>query len=105
MNAVVIGGSKGVGLAISNQFARVYENICIVSRSKENLNKAATSISEVKSKIISYQGDIAEKDFSSKFANHLKSIKFGNVDVLICNAGGPPQKLFIETSEQTGSQS
>lgn len=99
MNAVVIGGSKGVGLAISNQFARVYENICIVSRSKENLDKAATSISEVKSKIISYQGDIAEKDFSSKFANHLESIKFGNVDVLICNAGGPPQKLFIETSE------
>ena len=99
MNAVVIGGSKGVGLAISTQFARVYENICIVSRSKESLNKAATSISEVKSKIISYQGDIAEKDFSSKFANHLKSIKFGNVDVLICNAGGPPQKLFIETSE------
>ena len=52
-----------------------------------------------KSKIFSYQGDIAEKDFGSKLANNLDSIKFGNVDVLICNAGGPPQKLFIETSE------
>ena len=79
MNAVVIGGSKGVGLAISNQFAGVYENICIVSRSKESLKKASASIGEVKSKIFSYQGDIAEKDFGSKLANHLNSIKFGNV--------------------------
>lgn len=99
MNAVVIGGSKGVGLAISNQFAREYENICIVSRSEENLEEACTSIGKVKSKIFSYQGDIAEKDFASKLANYLNSKNFGNVNVLICNAGGPPQKLFIETSE------
>ena len=58
MNAVVIGGSKGVGLAISNQFAGVYKNICIVSRSEENLTKAAASIGEIKSNIFSYQGDI-----------------------------------------------
>ena len=70
MNAVVIGGSKGVGLAISNQFAGVYENICIVSRSEENLTKAAASIGEIKSNIFSYQGDIAEKDFGSKLVDY-----------------------------------
>ena len=42
MNAVVIGGSRGVGLAIARQLANSYEKICIVSREKHNLEKGLT---------------------------------------------------------------
>lgn len=99
MNAVVIGGSQGVGLAVFRQLAKNSENICMVSRSQDNLDKALLSIDSTKSKIISYRGDVAQKKFGPELIEFLQDKHFGVTDTLICNAGGPPQKLLLETTE------
>ena len=49
MNALILGGSRGVGFAISEQFATVFQNICIASRSKENLESAKKVLSKINS--------------------------------------------------------
>lgn len=99
MNAVVIGGSRGVGLAIARQLANSYEKICIVSREKHNLEKALVSIGDTKSKFLIYQGDVSEKHFGHQLFKYLQDQNFGVTNALICNAGGPPQKLFLDTTE------
>jgi len=99
MNAVIIGGSRGVGLAIANQLANNYKNICIVSRDKQNLDKALVSIGATESKFYIYQGDIAQKRFGQELSKFLCDQDFGVTSTLICNAGGPPQKLFLDTTE------
>ena len=99
MNAVVIGGSRGVGLAIARQLANSYEKICIVSREKHNLEKALISIGDTKSKIFIYQGDVSEKNFGHQLFKYLQDQNFGVTNTLICNAGGPPQKFFLDTTE------
>jgi len=99
MNAVVIGGSRGVGLAIARQLANSYEKICIVSREKHNLEKALISIGDTKSKIFVYQGDVSEKHFGHQLFKYLQDQNFGVTNTLICNAGGPPQKFFLDTTE------
>jgi 3-oxoacyl-[acyl-carrier protein] reductase len=99
MNAVIIGGSRGVGLAIATQLANNYENICIVSRDKKNLDKALVSIGATKSKFYIYQGDVAQKGFGQELSKFLSDQGFGVTSTLICNAGGPPQKLFLDTTE------
>ena len=40
MNAVILGGSKGVGFAIAEHFADTDSSICIVSRNQTNLDEA-----------------------------------------------------------------
>lgn len=42
--AVVTGGSDGIGLAICKKLANEGFNICIISRNKENIEKALEEI-------------------------------------------------------------
>lgn len=100
MNVVILGGSKGVGYAIAEQFAETDSNICLVSRSQSNLDRARLSLAKTKSSVLTYKGDVSEKTFSSRLSEFLKESQFFNIDTLICNAGGPPQKFFIETTEE-----
>jgi len=99
MNAVVIGGSRGVGLAIVRQLANSYEKICIVSREKRNLEKAIVSIGDTNTKFLIYEGDVAEKHLGQQLFKYLQDQNFGLTNTLICNAGGPPQKFFLDTTE------
>jgi len=99
MNAVVIGGSRGVGFAITRQLVKSHEKICIVSREIHNLEKALLSIGESKSRLFIYQGDVSKKNFGHQLFKYLQDQNFGVTNTLICNAGGPPQKLFLNTTE------
>lgn len=100
MNALILGGSRGVGFAISEQFATVFQNICIASRSKENLESAKKVLSKINSNVFEFAGDVGNLDFAGSLSKFLSESNFGDVDVLICNAGGPPQKTFLATSDE-----
>jgi len=100
MNAVILGGSKGVGFAIAEQLADTYSNICLVSRSQTNLDNAKLALNKSNSSIFTYKGDVSDSSFVSGLSKFLKESKFLRVDTLICNAGGPPQKFFLETTEE-----
>lgn len=86
-NAIVSGGSQGIGAAASLDFAREGANVCLLFRKHEDeAKKFENEIREMGRKAISVQCDI------SSFADAERVVKtavdeFGSVDILVNNAG------------------
>jgi len=103
MNAIIMGGSKGVGLSITQKLAETHDKICIVSRNLSNLNTASNLSSNGKAQILIFPGDISNSNLPSELNDFLKHSNFGPVETLICNAGGPPQKVLLDTTDEDWS--
>ena len=86
-NALVTGGSQGIGAAISLELAREGANICLTYRKHEaEAKQYAEEIQSMGCKAIAVQCDI------SSFADAERVVKaavdeFGRLDILVNNAG------------------
>ncbi len=86
-NAVVTGGSQGIGAAISLEFAREGANVCLTYRKhKDEALKYAEEIRGMGRKALALKCDI------SSFAEAENVVKtavdeFGGLDILVNNAG------------------
>jgi 3-oxoacyl-[acyl-carrier protein] reductase len=87
---LVTAASKGLGRAVATQFAREGARVMIASRNEESLQKTATEIRELTGAEVEYAVvDVAKKeDIDNLFAQ--VQARFGGLDVLVTNAGGPP---------------
>jgi len=99
MNVLILGGSRGVGLAVAKQLAPIASKLCIASRSQENLDVARREILTLNRNIFTFQGDVSDPRFNLLLRKYLNEESFGEIDVLISNAGGPPQKSLLETTD------
>ena len=83
--AVVTGGSKGIGLAIAQQLLVEGVQVCIMSRSRVNLNAARDRlIVDSASDLVTFQGDTASsKDLLALQEFLLKGL--GLPDIVIIN--------------------
>jgi 3-oxoacyl-[acyl-carrier protein] reductase len=79
---VVTGGSKGIGLSIARIFLEEGAFVTITGRSRENLNKAAETLTKHSNALTLIQGDLS-KDSGREdlFA------QCSNADILVNNAG------------------
>jgi len=86
-NAIVTGGSQGIGTAASLELAREGANVCITYRKHEDeALKVADEIKNMGRKAIAVQCD------TSSFADAERVVKaalaeFGKIDILVNNAG------------------
>lgn len=86
-NAIVTGGSQGIGAATSIVFAEEGANVCLLYRkSEDEAKKIEAEIQKMGRKAIAVQGDI------SSFADAERVVKtaveaFGRIDILVNNAG------------------
>ncbi len=86
-NAIVSGGSQGIGAATSIEFAKEGANVCLLFRKHEDeARKIEDEIKGMGRKAIAVQCDI------SAFADAERVVKttqdeFGSVDILVNNAG------------------
>ena len=107
--ALIIGGTKGIGFAISKQLLDSKCKICIMSRSEENLNSAKKELQELGYiDIHQFQGDASIKsDMQMLYKFHKEKVGFP--DIIINNCGGPPMgnyddhddAVWQKTFEQT----
>ena len=96
---VVTGGSRGIGAAISSLFATKEFNVVInYNNSEKDAKKLCDTLLEQGFSAIPFKADISnpiEAERLVKFAVE----KFGNIDVLINNAGISQQKLLTDITD------
>lgn len=87
---LITGGSQGLGLACAKRLAQEGADLMLVSRSAENLEKAAAGIySETGRKPLIKTSDLMEEDSAAELLK-MTELSWGKLDGLIINSGGPP---------------
>lgn len=85
--ALITGSSRGIGLAIAQEFATHSYNIILNNRkSTQELNDAHKLISSTNTSIDSITADVSDYDQALAMFDRITN-RFGNVDILINNAG------------------
>jgi NAD(P)-dependent dehydrogenase (short-subunit alcohol dehydrogenase family) len=91
--AVISGGSKGIGKAIARGLAKEGVNVVLLARGAEQLAKAADDIKkESGAQVLTVQADITSMDAVKAAADAAKA-KFGSVNIVVNNAGGPIRRM------------
>jgi len=100
-NAVVLGGSRGLGRAIASALAAENANVLICSRSADALEQTASELEKLGSGSINWHvADLADPDAPASI--HAAAIEaLGGVDILVNNGGGPPPGLITAVDRQT----
>ncbi len=103
--AFITGGSKGIGYGVAEALLKLEMRVAITSRSKESAEKAASELSKIgKGEVLGLEADV--RDYKSQEAAIEKVIsKWGQLDVMVANAGighfGNIAELSIEDWKET----
>ena len=92
--ALVMAGSQGIGLSSAQGFHAAGANVAICARSQVPLDEAAASMPGCFSMV----ADVTDEAQIEKFVAATRE-KFGAIDVLVNNAGGPPPGLFVDLDD------
>ena len=86
-NAIVTGGSLGIGTAISLDLSEEGANVALTYRSHpEEAEEVARQIEGMGHKAIAYQIDVSDFTAAQEMVDKVGE-EFGGVDILVCNAG------------------
>jgi len=95
---IVTGGSRGIGKAIAESFARLNAHVVIIDILEDAINETVTEFSGNNWKCSGYPGDVTSNE---KMGELFKSINkdTGSIDVLINNAGITRDGLLLKMKE------
>jgi 3-oxoacyl-[acyl-carrier protein] reductase len=86
-NALITGGSLGIGRAIASRFVESGANVAIVARRQEVLDEAKAAIQKVSNgKVVTISADVGTVE-GCQAAYDQASSELGQVDILVNNAG------------------
>lgn len=94
--ALVTGASKGIGRAIVHALGQEGAHVLACARGEEGLSKLKAEVG-TKFKLDTFAGDLTNMESREALIAHAKS-KFGTVDILIHNVGGPSPSEAKETT-------
>ena len=98
--AIVTAASSGLGKATAMELAAEGARVAINARSEEQLLAAANEIrSATSAEVLAIAGDVTDEDHIRKLISETAG-KFGGVDILVTNAGGPPAGFFDDFNSQ-----
>lgn len=93
--AFVTAASKGLGKAAALEFARAGAHVVMCARS-EALDAAAEQIrAETGAQVLALKGDVTRQADVDRMVQAALE-RFGQIDILIANAGGPPSGNFLD---------
>lgn len=95
---VVTGGGQGIGKATAILFAKEGAHVAILERDAESGKRAATEISDFGNKANFYETDVTSLQAVESAAKQIQN-DFGDVDVLVNNAGITADKSLKKMSE------
>lgn len=101
--ALVTGGSRGIGLAISEQLCRNGYNVAFNGvREEEHVQDVLEQLQSTGSDVIYCQGDISSRSDRKSIISNIRS-RFGSLNVLVNNAGVAPKERQdpLEATEES----
>jgi len=102
-SAIITGASRGLGREIAIQFVQSGANVCLMARTEADLlavKKELEGMAKPDQKIISVVGDVSlEQDVKNICSFAIE--RFGNIEILVNNAGVYGPKGAIETNNLT----
>lgn len=97
--ALVTAASKGLGRAIATELAREGASVVISSRDEEALSQTAAEIGEETGAEVDYRAaDLTSAEEIRALVSHAAG-RFGRLDVLVNNTGGPPAGTFEDIDD------
>jgi NAD(P)-dependent dehydrogenase (short-subunit alcohol dehydrogenase family) len=98
-NALITGGSQGIGRAVARNFARAGANVAIVARNQAGLDEARGEIAAgTNAKVVTVAADVStEAGCRAAFEGAAKAL--GQIDVLVNNAGTSQRGPFLEVDD------
>jgi NAD(P)-dependent dehydrogenase (short-subunit alcohol dehydrogenase family) len=91
-NAVITGGSKGIGKDIARGLAVEGVNVALIARGKETLEQTAAAIGKLGVRVIPIQTDVKNAE-SVKGAADIVAREFGKIHILVNNAGSAIRRM------------
>jgi 3-oxoacyl-[acyl-carrier protein] reductase len=99
-NAVITGGTRGIGFAIAESLAREGVNLAICARDKKGLDEAIGSIkNKYNVKAMGIVADVTKTKDIENFISNVKEI-YDTIDILINNAGVGSEERILEASDE-----
>lgn len=101
-SALITGGSRGIGLGIARELANAGFNLAINGvRPQKPIQKVLDELKEFGVEVIYVQGDVSRKDDRKRIFGAVTE-KFGQLNVLVNNAGIAPRKRkdILDASEE-----
>lgn len=97
---VVTAASRGLGRAISEHLAMEGASLIISSRSEELIQQTAKELrSRYDVEVLALVADISKPEHIRQLIAQTEE-RFGKLDGLVCNAGGPPSGSFLSISDE-----
>ena len=87
--ALVLGGNRGMGLAIATSLAAEGADIAIAARDLDRLEQARAGLAAAGARALAFPLDLADSAGLAGFAARLAG-EFGAPEILVNNTGGPP---------------
>lgn len=95
-NAVITGGSDGIGLGIAHSFAKNGANLILIGRNQKKLENARDELSKYQTKVHILSADLSNTEQLKGLSEQILML-FPKIDLLVNNAGIGKFTPFSET--------
>lgn len=96
-NALITGGSRGIGKAIAHRFVEEGANVFICARGEGPLEETAEELRQMGATVGTHVVDVSDRESVNLMVSQaLKA--FGYIDILVNNAGAMKSKSFMDYS-------
>ena len=96
--AIVGGASKGIGKGCAISLAKEGVNIVLCARNEESLKKTAKEIRVIGVQVLTLCVDMSSLNDNNSIVERTL-LKFGRIDILVNNSGGPMAGTFFDFKE------
>jgi 3-oxoacyl-[acyl-carrier protein] reductase len=102
--ALVTAASKGMGRACALAFGAEGARVAMCSRTESDLKTAADEVRHAtRGDVLAVSADVTKKQDVDRLVQRVTS-EWGDVDILVANAGGPARGFFEELSDEQWQQ-
>ncbi len=96
--ALVAASSRGLGKAVARELSKEGARVAICARNRERLFRARDEITaETGGQVVAFLADVSDREHARTLVEEVGK-QLGTVEILVCNAGGPPAGLAADFS-------